>query len=212
MYMALCTINSVISVIFTIVVFVSTNDSDRVLKDLNWSNGDLYVDLNTDATIWVSIYQYGLGNTDNLDKMNWSNDKCTEDYCSDCESAMKIVLAFMSLYFIFSVISVVTSSYRCIPTGNNRRFKNVSILVSVLAVASGVVCLVEYSTNCERKIKDFYRNNTQLDITWYYGPSFGLLIAAASLSFVNLLVHWRTPLTEDQRVLEYRRSLMDNSK
>lgn len=207
MYMPLCTINSVLAAIFTIVVLISANDSDDTLRNLNWSNGDVGNGLDTVLTTWISIYQYGIGNDDDLMKVDWTSPYCEDPFCSDCKSAMKIVLAFLCLFFILTIVSVIASSYRCIPTGNTTKARYTCIFISLVSVGFGLVSILKYALGCEKKMKDYLYD--YYDITWYYGPAFCLLVAAVSLSFINLWCHWRTPINEELRTEEYNRGLLD---
>jgi hypothetical protein len=128
----------------------------------------------------------------------YSSESCSSEYCESCDVAMKAVLAFVSLAFIFSFPSAYTNYLRTTQYGNTHQNYRHGIASSAATMFCIIVAIVIFSVGCRLKIETDPNNST---IKWEYGPSFILIITVLIMKAIDLVINTLTPLADGRRLI-----------
>jgi len=180
-------VTGVISTFLTGITLISADTSNGVLKSLNWSDG-YDSSGGWKQNIFVGVYEIGdfvTGNDDYTYTVKYTDSTCTESFCDTCSSGMGAVIAFVAIFFIASVPSLVSAYLRYSGTANTALMRWVGVAFNIICVLAGCLGMIIFAAGCQAKVVSYFKNYS---LTWSYGPSFGMLAASTVFKFVEVVL------------------------
>ncbi len=179
---------SLAAVLLNSIVLISSNTNNGVIKRLNWSHGRQKECGDNCADLYVGTWDIlSKSDTASDSKVYWNTATCSDvsDFCDDCESSMKAVLAMVVVSAAFSIPSVFTNMARSTESGNNASNKLSGAFTSFIAMCAGIAAVVVFSKGCQKYI----RRETEDDFKWFYGSAWIMMVVVCGLHALNLLVN-----------------------
>lgn len=184
----LCFILAVISSIFVGIALLSGTTSDRVVETLSWSRGTFNSN-SVNYDVYVGTYELvlrlGVNNDDNMETLKYTDPSCTASFCKNCKSSNRVSFAFAAVFFLSSIVSCITSYRRFSGSGNTSAMRWTGLICELIAIICGSLAMAIFASGCQKSVVE---DNDTIDLTWSYGPSFGLIAAATVLKSLETLV------------------------
>lgn len=168
-----------LSTFFSAIVLISADNDEDVLKNLNWSYGEV----NSNDYIYVGVYEFGYDYSSNWQTVKYDSSSCSASPCDKCKSDMGAVIAFAVFFFIISFVPLYTSILRYREGGNTSLHRTIGVLAAVACIVCAFISLVTFSGGCEKSVEDYYDNG----VSWNYGPAFGLLATCLMFEVVVII-------------------------
>ena len=164
------------ALVLNIIPLISTGGQSSNIKALNWVHTkDAYI-----SYVGISVDSGGANF-----KLLWSDDMCsyllTQGVCDDCTTAFQTAIAFVAIAFVANVAGVAAAALAFMNKSSST-WRICGAVSAFLAMVSGIICVIVFSTMCEAKLED------KVNDTFDYGTSWILMLVVLLLKFVEILV------------------------
>lgn len=168
----------------TIVSLISSNNESDNVSRLSWALGEQQSCGDEPCMkLYVGVWEVLVKLSSYTSSLKWNATTCTAEYCGKCEHAMKSVIGFVALSFLFTFPSIFSNFQRTTDSGNNKCNKWTSVVTSFSCMCFAIISVVAFTGGCFRYIKD----EVSLQVGWNYGPAWILMLIVIVLKFIDVV-------------------------